>query len=204
MVPSQKLIKIKKMRKIEAKICLATSYDVLFIMDLQIKNHFSYLAHEERKEGFVTLLTSSDYLNRISSESKILIARHSEESEFYGLPIGYLIWIDSKSVYDHNILKFFCKSIEKDGFSNFVNIAQVAIDRRYVGQHRQIGSQLYEFFFKKVLIFAKYNYCIAVLNSGNIASINFHKKFGFEESCGGQNSFYNEFVIMYKKLKDKQ
>src|SRR3989338_4561230 len=118
----------------------ASAYDCSLILDMQIENHKMYLNEEEQKNGYVTLLTPLHYLQQINYDKHLLVARYAE-GDFAGMPAGYLITVDGKSVSGNPFLEQFANELSnKYGFEDFVIIAQIGVRREEVGKRSGIGT----------------------------------------------------------------
>jgi len=183
----------------KVKISSPTSKGCVEVLNLQIRNHKAYLDPKEQKRGFVTLLTPSDYLQYINHDGQVLLARYSE-GEFKGMPAGYLISVDMESASSHPFLAQFAMDIYNDGYLHFVIIAQIGVARREVGARSGIGTQLYTYFFEKIIPYTNFDWVITEVSVNNLKSYNFHLKMKFIELERYDDSFGNEMIMLGRKV----
>lgn len=181
-------------------VSTATIFDCPLVVDMQIENHKTYLSEEERKNGYVTLLTTNHYLQKIKHSHRILIARHIEGSHT-GHHAGYLIAVNYTEAQEHPFLRKFSDFLRnRFNVIEFVIIAQIGVERKFVGTRSGIGTSLYHYFFERIIPPSHYRNVITEVAKDNDASLQFHLKMGFTARETYTDDFGNEMILLIKKV----
>ncbi len=188
-------------------IRLATTRDILPIMDLQIENHAQNVNEEQKKiDGFVTLLTSSRDLRACISQGLVYIAADADHEEDI---VGYLILMRP---FEANKIGFLRPLLEEvscrisgtafndavilKDWRNYLILAQILVRAQYSG--KKIGTQLFNAG-KKVTKELYPRYIITEVSSANPRSIAFHRSLGFSDSHS-YSSVGQTFFVIHKRL----
>lgn len=178
--------------------------DLLSVLDMQIRNHKSYLLKEEWKDGYVTLLTPLSYLKTLGMSRNVMMAHYPDSDICYaGTPAGYLIWLNEQQTMGSPFMSAFAKDVKKlvhDVMFNVALIAQVGVHRREAGKKSGIGKELYEHLFNdlKENHNKRYTHIATEVSSENHPSIEFHKKMGFETLNKYKDGFGNNMFLVGK------
>ena len=185
-------------------ISSATLHDISLIIDMQIKNHKSYLQKDDLAKGYVTLLTPHEFLHSINYNKQLLIAREKDGS-FAGKPCGYMIWMPPPLTTNHQFLNKF-STLLQDGehHEKFCIMAQIGVEELERGKRNGIGSQIYDYFFKEIIPHTGFKEVLTEISPANKCSISFHEKNGFENLYAYNDDFGNKMVVFGRKVNQKK
>ncbi len=170
--------------------------DVVLIMDLQIKNHFSNLTDEEReKQGFVSLLTNKDVLTKLIETKLVFIAKNQ-----FSKCVGYIFAIPRHYADELIFLKPLVLIADKhipSQTKDYYVLGQICVAQDFQGNG--IALRLYKRL-ERELAGRKCKNIITEVAISNQRSLIFHRdKVGFNElvtnSTNGQ-----EFKVLIKTI----
>jgi hypothetical protein len=199
-------LKIKSMAKTKNRegedliISQATPYDIPLIIDMQIKNHKSYLQKDELVKGYVTLLTPSDFLHSINHNNHILIARDKT-----GKACGYMVWAPPQNLTGNQFLHQFSTLLQDEGHhEKFCIIAQIGVGELERGKRSGVGSQMYDHFFEKIIPNTNFKEVLTEISPSNKCSLYFHEKNGFQNLYAHNDDFGNKMIVFGRKVNQKK
>ena len=182
---------------------LATKKDIKHIITIQKQNHQDSLTTEQKRDGYVTFVTTSQYLSDLLKskhwETRVLVCKFKDELEAIPSSIcGYLITVHEEDALKHPFLKKFVKKV-KDGLRPYMITAQIAVYRGFKGGG--IGGLLYECLFDNIDDrFEEFpiDRIVAEMPEENEVSFNFHKKHGFKIVKDYSDNKGRKFMIIEK------
>lgn len=190
----------KQSEKKELIISPATLYDIPLIIDMQIKNHKSYLQKDELAKGYVTLLTPSDFLHSINHNKHLLVARE-KDGDFAGKPCGYMIWAPPQKLTGNQFLHQFSTLLQEQGHhESFCIIAQIGVGELERGNRSGVGSQIYKHFFEEIIPNTGFKEVLTEISPANKCSGHFHEKHGFQNLYAYNDDFNNKMIVFGKKV----
>lgn len=181
----------------------ATKTDIMSIIEIQMSNHKLSISKEDQKKfGFVTLLTQPSFLKKImenkKSFSRIIVAKNDNKEV-----IGYLIAIMKEDCEFNLFMKDFVKEVDKltsKKPDSTMYIAQIGVMRDF--QRKGAGKMMYEYLFDYLdYTFERFNVAsvITEVSNENIPSKKFHSGFNFKKIAKYQGPQGADFIIIEKK-----
>lgn len=170
--------------------------DAILIMDLQIKNHFSNLSDEEKKEyGFISLLTDKDVLKALIETKLVFIAKDQ-----FSHCAGYVFAIPYDFAKDLRFFKPLAYEISKHSTiagSDCCILGQICVARKFQGSG--IALKLYKRL-ERELASRKIKTLITEVDISNQRSLAFHKEKADFNTLSLAITGGQEFAILSKHI----
>jgi predicted N-acetyltransferase YhbS len=152
--------------------------DVIHIIDLQIKNHFSNLTDQEKqKQGFISLLTDKDVLARLIASKLVFIAKNQ-----FSKCVGYIFAIPRSLAHELVFLKPLVFAADQEQSlkgQEYYILGQICIAADFQGTG--IALKLYKRL-ERELVAKKCKTVVTEVSVLNPRSLVFHRdKAGFSE-----------------------